>query len=414
MKYSDKEKILILSAGFGDGHKQVANAIGEAVESSLPHAEPINLDIMEWLHPHLYPISTYVYKRVIKRFPQVYSYLYKRTRERNSFSVKLNTLFTLGMGSMLEIIREINPSAVVSTYPFAAGIMSKLKEQGLIRIPIITIITDYTDHSYWIHPYTDQYIVGSEHVMQRLISLGVKPEKIHYTGIPVRQKFTTPQSRETLANKYGLNSQKFTILIMGGGDGFIGKGLSTFQALEKLPSEAQFIVVCGRNKKLRKQLEEEIKESRHTIRILGYCENVQELMAVSDMMISKPGGVTTSEAMAMELPLFIYRPLPGQEEDNANYLVKSGLAILAKNEQDLITKIEKAMKDTELLDTMKQQSRIYQTRTSALEAINVIVRSIHSAKKDRSFASHMDRVQAITELDLPSCLPLTAEQSFRN
>ncbi|MEK6453298.1 glycosyltransferase [Caldifermentibacillus hisashii] len=415
MNKKDKEKILILSAGFGDGHKQVANAIGEAVENSLPNFEPIHLDIMEWLHPHLYPISTYVYKRVIKRFPKVYSYLYKRTRERNSLSIKLNTLFTLGLGSMLKIIREMNPSAIVSTYPFAAGMMSKLKEQGLIHIPIITIITDFTDHSYWIHPYTDQYIVGSEDVMQRLISLGVEPDIIHCTGIPIRQKFNKAQSRKVLAQKYGLNSQSFTILIMGGGDGFIGKGLSTFQALEQLPKEVQIVVVCGRNKKLHKKLQEELKWSQHSIRIMGYCENVHELMAVSDVMISKPGGVTTSEAMAMELPLVIYRPLPGQEEDNANYLVNAGLAILAENEQDLLVKIERAMNHSDLLETMKQQSRILQSKTSALEAVDVIVHSINCARKARNIARFpMERVQAFNEIDLPSCLPFTAKHSFRN
>ncbi|NRD79297.1 1,2-diacylglycerol 3-glucosyltransferase [Bacillus sp. BRMEA1] len=411
MKMNEKDKILILSAGFGDGHKQVANAIGEAVELSLPNVEPINLDIMEWLHPHLYPLSTFVYKRVIKNFPQFYSYLYKRTRERNPLSIKLHTLFTLGMGSMLEIIREINPTAVVSTYPFAAGIMSKLKEQGLIDIPIVTVITDFTDHSYWLHPYTDQYIVGSEEVMQRLISLGIDSEKINYTGIPVRPKFTTSQPRELLARKYDLDPNQFTILIMGGGDGFIGKGVSTFQSLEQLPSGTQFIIICGRNKKLRKQLEEELKGTKHTFRIMGYCENVQELMAVSDLMISKPGGVTTSEAMAMELPLFIYRPLPGQEEDNARYLVKLGLAILVENEHDLVCKIGMALSDEQILKSMKQRSRIYQNKTSAIEALNVVVRSINRMKKERSYS--YDRIQ-VNEVDLPAYLPLTAEHSYRN
>lgn len=316
---------------------------------------------------------------------------------------------------MLEIIREMNPSAIVSTYPFAAGMMSKLKEQGLIHIPIITIITDFTDHSYWIHPYTDQYIVGSEDVMQRLISLGVEPDIIHCTGIPIRQKFNKAQSRKVLAQKYGLNSQSFTILIMGGGDGFIGKGLSTFQALEQLPKEVQIVVVCGRNKKLHKKLQEELKWSQHSIRIMGYCENVHELMAVSDVMISKPGGVTTSEAMAMELPLVIYRPLPGQEEDNANYLVNAGLAILAENEQDLLVKIERAMNHSDLLETMKQQSRILQSKTSALEAVDVIVHSINCARKARNIARFpMERVQAFNEIDLPSCLHFTAKHSFRN
>lgn len=251
--------------------------------------------------------------------------------------------------------------------------------------------------------------------MQRLISLGVEPDIIHCTGIPIRQKFNKAQSRKVLAQKYGLNSQNFTILIMGGGDGFIGKGLSTFQALEQLPKEVQIVVVCGRNKKLHKKLQEELKWSQHSIRIMGYCENVHELMAVSDVMISKPGGVTTSEAMAMELPLVIYRPLPGQEEDNANYLVNAGLAILAENEQDLLVKIERAMNHSDLLETMKQQSRILQSKTSALEAVDVIVHSINCARKARNIARFpMERVQAFNEIDLPSCLPFTAKHSFRN
>ncbi|MFJ7724790.1 hypothetical protein ACIQXV_01375 [Neobacillus sp. NPDC097160] len=124
MKDKKKDKILILSASFGAGHKQVANALKEAVNSKLPNVEPLIIDIMEWLHPYVYPISHYFYNRLIKMVPQVYSYLYKRTRERNVFSEKLNTLFTMGTYSMLDIIEKVQPIVVVSTYPFAAGIMS--------------------------------------------------------------------------------------------------------------------------------------------------------------------------------------------------------------------------------------------------------------------------------------------------
>lgn len=375
MNYREKDKILILSATFGEGHKQVANAISEAVDFSLPEVEPVILDIMHWLHPYLYPVSNYFYKKVIKKFPQVYSYLYRKTRESSPFSDKLNALFSLGMGSMLEILERINPKVVVSTYPFAAGIMSKLKEQGLINVPIVTIITDYTDHSYWIHPYTDQYVVGSEQVKDRLISLGVEQYKIKCTGIPIRQKFIQTQSREILALQYGLNSNTFTILVMGGGEGFIGKGLSTFQAFESLSTPIQFIIICGRNKKLQKKLEEELGTSKHKVLLMGFCENVNELMALSDLMISKPGGVTTSEALAMELPLLIYNPLPGQEEDNADYLVKSGLAILAENELDLIDKIHHMIHDSIPLLSMKLRTKLYQTKTSSFDALDVIIRT---------------------------------------
>nr|WP_248733348.1 glycosyltransferase [Neobacillus rhizosphaerae] len=381
MNDKKKDKILILSASFGDGHKQVANALSEAVQFTLPNVEPIILDIMEWLHPNLFPVSHYFYSRVIKRFPRVYSYLYNRTRERNPFSVKLNSFFTLGMGSMLDIIEEIQPSVVVSTYPFAAGIMSKLKENGLVNIPAVTIITDYTDHSYWIHPFTDQYIVGSKQVKDRLISHGVESHKIKHTGIPVRKKFVTTQSRECLAKKYNLNSNHFTLLIMGGGEGLIGKGISTFRALEKLSSPIQIIIVCGRNKNLKNQLGEKLSRSKHHILLLGYSENVNELMALSDLMISKPGGVTTSEAMAMELPLLVYHPLPGQEEDNANFLVESGLAMQAENDHDLIGKIESLIMDSKPLYRMKQRSRKYQSKTSSSDALKVIIQTRNCVKK---------------------------------
>ncbi len=383
MNDCEKEKILILSATFGDGHKQVAKAINEAIEFTLPNVEPIILDVMEWIHPSLYPVSNYFYRRIIKKFPQVYSYLYKRTREKNSFSVRLNTLFTVGMGSMLEILEKINPSVVVSTYPFASSIMSKLKEQGLIDIPFVTIITDYTDHSFWIHPYTDQYIVGSNQIRDRLICLGVESHKINNTGIPICQKFLKHQSRSILAPKYGLNSNKFTILVMGGGDGFIGKGLSSFQAFEGLALQVQFIIICGRNKRLRKQIEEELKTSKHNFLVTGYCDCVNEMMAISDLLISKPGGVTISEAMAMELPLLIYNPLPGQEEDNATFLVDAGLAFRAENEKELITKIHSIIYDSIPLLSMKQKTRKYQTKTASIDALDIILRTANRGRKDQ-------------------------------
>ena len=381
MNDNEKDKILILSATFGDGHKQVAKAISEAVEYTLPNASPIILDIMEWIHPYLYPVSLFVYKRGIKRFPQVYSYFYKKTRVKNSFSTKLNSLFTFGLQTMLEVIQRIKPRVVVSTYPFAAGIISKLKEQGLINIPAVTIITDYTDHSYWVHPYTDLYIVGSNQVRDRLISQGIEDDKIKNTGIPVRQRFIESQPRELLLEKYGMNSNKFTVLLMGGGDGFIGKGRSTFRALESVSQTLQLIIVCGRNKKLKKQLELELKDYKHDVLLLGFCENIQELMAISDLMITKPGGVTTSEALAMGLPLLIYHPLPGQEEDNAEFLWKSGLAFLAKTENDLILKIESILNDSRDLKSMQKLTEPYQTRTSSFDALNVIVQAINIEQK---------------------------------
>ncbi|MEH7160360.1 MGDG synthase family glycosyltransferase [Priestia megaterium] len=378
MNNREKDKYLILSATFGEGHKQVANAISEAVNDMVADAEPITMDIMEWIHPNLYPISHYIYKKSIKKFPQVYSFLYKKTRVKNSFSIKLNSIFLSGMQTVLKIIQEIKPKVVVSTYPFAAGIISKLKEQGLIDIPAVTIITDYTDHSYWIHPYTDQYVVGSAQLRDQLIALGVEADKIKNTGIPVRKRFMDVLPKDLLLDKYMINPNMFTLLIMGGGDGFFGKGISTFKALESISTPIQLFIVCGKNKKLKTQLEWELKDSKHEVRILGYCEKVEELMAISDLMISKPGGVTTSEATAMDLPILIYHSLPGQEEDNADYLCRSGFALSAESEKELIAQVENLVCDSAPLKWMKQRMRKSQTKTSSIDALHVIVGAARS------------------------------------
>lgn len=371
MKYREKDKILILSANFGDGHKQVANAISEAVHDTLADAEPIIIDIMEWIHPHSYPISQYLYTSGIKKFPQLYGFFYQKTRVKSSFSITLNSFFLIGMHAMSTIIQEYNPKVVVSTYPLAAGIISKLKKHGQIDIPAVTIITDYTDHSYWIHPFTDQYVVGASQIRDRIISLGVEEFKIKHSGIPVRKRFIETQSKELLIEKYQLDPHKFTILIMGGGEGFIKP--STFQAMESVNQALQLIIVCGRNVKLKKQLEQGLQDSKHDIRVMGYCEHVQELMAISDIMISKPGGVTISEAMAMELPLLIYNGLPGQEEDNADYLKQEGLAFLAASEKDLIGIINSVVRDSKPLKKMKQRIKQHQKKPSSLAALDVIV-----------------------------------------
>ncbi|WP_042461972.1 MGDG synthase family glycosyltransferase [Neobacillus dielmonensis] len=373
MKSVEKDKYLILSATFGDGHKQVANAISEAIEYMLADAEPVTMDVMEWIHPYLYPISRYLYKRGIAKFPQLYSFFYQKTRIRNALSDKLNSLFLVGMQSMLKIIQAIEPKVVVSTYPFAAGIISKLKEQRLIDIPAVTIITDFTDHSYWIYPGTDQYIVASTEVRDRLISLGVEEYKIKHTGIPIRKRFLEVDPRDILLKKYQVHHNQFTLLIMGGGDGFFGKEHSIFQSLEGLSIPIQVFIVCGKNTKLKHQLDWELKGSKHDVRILGYCDNVQELMAISDLMISKPGGVTISEALAMELPLLIYHSLPGQEEDNANYLTQSGFALIAKSKKELIDLVENLIQDSAPLQLMKQRIKKAQTKTSSSDALRVIV-----------------------------------------
>ncbi|MBU8918419.1 glycosyltransferase [Bacillus sp. FJAT-29953] len=368
-----KEKILILTGNYGDGHIQVANALNEAIQIRFPDLEPVVFDFMEWVHPYSNQVSRFIYLQGVKKFPQVYGYIYQKTRRVNTFSKMMKTILSTGLGRMKKLLEEVEPTVVVSTFPLAAAVMSKLKSFGLTDIPTVTTITDHTDHSCWIYPYTDQYIVGSKLVRDALISLGVEKKRIAHTGIPIRQQFSQTFKREEICEKYGLDPQMPTVLVMGGGCGMIGDGSSTIQEFDALPQPIQLIVVCGHNEKLRLQLKEKLKNSKHRIHLTGYIDYVHELMAISDLMITKPGGVTTFEAIAMELPMLLYKPIPGQEQDNAKFLVRSGVAVQAKTDRDLTNQLSKLLSTPKLLHQMRESSKQFHPKESSIASVEIIL-----------------------------------------
>lgn len=367
-------KVLILTSGYGDGHQQAANAIHRAAQLYGQNVETVVMDFMEWVHPFIHPISRYVYIQGVKKFPSLYGYMYQKTRYSHP-STLLKALHQVGLRKMLGLLKEIQPTSVVSTFPLAAAAMSLLKSKGLTDLHTVTVITDHTDHSYWIHPYTDLYIVGSERVAIALNRLGIPYSHISTTGIPIRPEFMGSHDRQALKKKHGLNPYLPTVLVMGGGCGMIGDGRSSLEMIETLPSEIQLIIVCGRNQKLLKQLTEQFRFSKHHVRIIGYVDHIHEFMAASDLLITKPGGLTTSEAIASELPMLFYKPLPGQEEDNAKYLLRIGVALRAKNESDLVEKMTKILCNPELLQKMKAKTKAFHARNAACDALNAIVAS---------------------------------------
>ncbi|PGZ94966.1 1,2-diacylglycerol 3-glucosyltransferase [Bacillus pseudomycoides] len=373
MEVVSKEKILILTGNYGDGHIQVAQALHEAIQIRFPTLEPVIFDFMQWVHPYSNHVSRFLFLQGVKKFPQVYGYIYQKTRRANTLSNLIKTVFSTGLRRSLKLIEEVQPTVVVSTFPLSAAVMSKLKSYGLTDIPTVTTITDHTDHSCWIYPFTDQYIVGSSIVRDSLIHLGVKENRIAHTGIPIRQQFSQSFEREEIFEKYGLDPHIPTVLVMGGGYGMIGDGSSTFQEFDALSQPIQFIIVCGHNEKLRMQLKEKLKDSKHHIHLTGYINYVHELMAISDLMITKPGGVTTFEAIAMELPILLYKPIPGQEQDNAKFLVRSGVAIQAKTDRDLTDHLSKLLSNVELLQQMRENSKQFHPKESAFASVEVIM-----------------------------------------
>jgi processive 1,2-diacylglycerol beta-glucosyltransferase len=365
-------KILILSGRFGEGHNQVAKAIQEAVGIQFPDVETSVVDFVQWAYPKLFPISHRIYIKSIKTFPKLYGYIYKKTYDAGSFSKKINPLLLQGIGKMLTLLRTEKPSIVVSTFPFSSYLLSKLKELELTNVPLVTVITDHTHHNYWLHPCIDQYIVDSKNTKEELIRAGIPPEKVASTGIPIRTNFTQKSNCKELLEKYQVEPDLPTVLIMGGGEGLIGKGLLTNKTLNKIPYKLQFIIVCGHNCKLQEHLGNELYQSQHSIKLMGYMETVDELMAISDILVTKPGGVTTTEALAMKLPMLLYKPMPGQEQDNAHFLLNAGVAVQANNPKELVSQLLELLANKQYLSWMKQNAKNIQAEKAVFFALDII------------------------------------------
>jgi processive 1,2-diacylglycerol beta-glucosyltransferase len=372
MKY---KKILILSGNYGHGHQQAANAIFESLRSIQPGVEGVLVDFMELTHPYVHPVSRYLFLKGMKKLPSAYGYLYSKTRNENAFSTMLKKFNRYGLGGLLKLLHTIQPSVVISTFPLAAGAMSVQKEYGQSDAHTATIITDHTDHNSWVYPYTDQYLVGSDYVKRGLEKYSIPSHKISVTGIPIRSAFSKTYDRDVLFHKHALDPSLPTLLLMGGGCGLFEEGQSLMRALETLPFQLQYFVVCGRNLELQQQLTKELKHSKHRVHIKGFVDYVHELMSVADLMVTKPGGLTISEGLAMELPMILYKPLPGQEEDNAQFLLQSGAAMTADHTQELIEKIAESLQTSERLHSLMEKSRYLQRKTASDDVVHAVLQA---------------------------------------
>lgn len=349
-------RILILSGPLGHGHLQTARSIVEASQLIRQNIEIDVIDYMEVVSPYLHHVGAFCYATWVRTFPNMYGFLYQRTRRENFMLKEAKRIRESSLQALLRLIEERQPSVIVSTFPHAAVAVSKLKQRGDITCPTATIITDYTDHSLWINPGTDRYLVGSLNVEKALRQRGIPRSAIEVTGIPVRPSFYKSYDRMELRMKYALDEQKLTILLMGGGWGMIPQNLLRMLKRDEWKHRVQFVVICGANEKLRAKMLQIAADSEVSITVLGYVKQIHEWMACADLMVSKPGGISTSEALTMQLPLLLYKALPGQEEDNVQELQHTGMAVYAPTEEAL---------EHELMDMIHYPSRLFEMRQCA-------------------------------------------------
>ncbi|HZK54919.1 MAG TPA: glycosyltransferase [Desulfosporosinus sp.] len=325
-------RILVFSAGFGNGHFRAAEAVIEGLRIKEPNADIIHLDFGDFLSRWVNTMVKNVYIEMIKHTPKLWGKLYYKTARLQPESRLQRFLKQLGRSDFLKYIQAFAPDLIVCTHPTVSSILAQLRYEQILQVPVITVITDYAVHSHWVHPGVDRYMVACEEVKESLVSWGIKESSILVTGIPVSPKFEVEMDREHLMNELGFNPIIPTFLVMGAyGDSKSAKKICKELADSLIP--VQCIIICGKNNTLYRSLGKVIEQSLNPMVRFGYVQNVEELMSVSHLIVTKAGGLTVSEALTKHLPLVIFKPIPGQEEENAHFVQRIGAGHVVATEK---------------------------------------------------------------------------------
>jgi processive 1,2-diacylglycerol beta-glucosyltransferase len=317
-----KKRVLLLSEGFGSGHTRAAHALSVALRRLSPTLSTRVIELGPFLHPTIAPLIFTAYRKTISSTPKLYGKLY-----RNQYKKSLNRFAQLALHRLFyaqtaEIIRQLQPDAIVCTHPFPSIIVSRLKRAGL-DVPLCTVITDYDAHGTWISSEVNMYYVSSIDVRRKLMEHGIGEERIQVTGIPIHPNFWRSHNRDEVRDSLGLR-QIPTVMIMGGGWGMMNTE-EMYRYIATWRDQIQFLFCLGSNNKTKVRMAEDPLFNHPNIRLLGYTNEIDKLMDASDLLITKPGGMTCTEAMAKGLPMLFYDAIPGQEEENCQFFIHHGL-----------------------------------------------------------------------------------------
>jgi len=333
-------KILFISAPVGAGHIKAAQAVSSALCKHNIEIETKMANVFDFFSPAIGQSILKVYLKILELFPQLYGMAYSWGNESKLALAGRKIISGYLARRMEKYILEYNPAVIVCTHATPAGLVAHLLKNKKVNMTVVAVVTDFVVHRLWIYPEIHHYIVANAAMREFLVKYGIKNNNIEVMGIPVDEKFSILPDKQQIVRELQFKPNVKTILIMGGGGGMLPMD-DIVLCCEKIDIELQIIVVTGNNKSIYNKLVNLQPRLRNAVRILGYVNNINELMAVSDLIISKPGGMTCAETLCRGLPMVIYRPIPGQEEANTNYLVKCQAAVRADSLEEIQMIIKK-------------------------------------------------------------------------
>jgi processive 1,2-diacylglycerol beta-glucosyltransferase len=365
------KKVLLLYISEHSGHHCATNAIERALHSLDGSVQTMNLNSFNYTNPILEKIINRAYMGVVKRKPEIWDYLYdnpevlRKTQKLREIFHRFNT------GKMKPLLDDFKPSAVVCTQAFPCGMVADYKKSYGLQVPLVGVLTDYAPHSYWIYNNVDRYIVPSEETGKKLSGNGIDPAKILSFGIPIEPRFCSSSRKDEIVLKeLGFLSDKPCVLIMGGTQG-LGPIKDLVRAIDHSTTDLQTIIVCGTNKRLYGWLSR--RRFKKKTAVFPYTKNVDELMQVSSLIITKAGGITTAEALAKGVPMLIVHPLPGQEAMNTRFLLNEGVAVKAECPDDAAVVLEELLYNQDKLADMRRKALALARPSSSVDIARMVL-----------------------------------------
>lgn len=374
------KRILILYAAYGGGHFSAAKSIKKCLDDNY-NVETEMVDCIEYINKVLNKLTTEAYKEMARKAPNLWGKVYSNSQKGMLGHVSSRTNKVMAI-KLKNLIKEKNPDLVISTHPFSSQMISYLKRKRKISCKLVTILTDFAPHEQWLigYEYTDGYFVSNDNMKKYLQEFGINNNKIYITGIPLSDRFFEKFDRDEIFSEFELDKNNPVILFFGGGEFGLGKDkpVQILDALIHNLHTCQIVAISGKNPKMNANFKKLVEEtdSKDRIRVLDYTNKVPELMSISSIVVTKPGGLTTSESLASDLPMLIINPIPGQEEENAEFLEAHNVAVWLKKNDDPNKVINDLFKNPEKLEQMKKNAKLLAKKNSTKDICNIIMNNI--------------------------------------
>ena len=351
-----KQRVLILSASAGTGHIRAAQALEKEFLKDERVGAVRHEDALKFTNKIFREAYSTLYMKLVRDAPNILGWAYRASDEPWKTDRLRLQFERLNTGPLVKMIQEFNPQITVCTHFTPAGIIAHLITRGDLKTRLAIVVTDFDCHAMWLSRTFDRYFVALEETKAHLEALGLPGERITVSGIPIDAHFGQAIDRRAMRIAYGLDAEKTTLLLSAGALG-VGPTELIVEQLKRLRADTQTVVICGKSEEVKARVTAAVGEARGQFLVLGYSDRMDELMRMSDLFIGKPGGLTSSEAMACGLPMMIFSPIPGQEERNADHLLEEGAGLRCNELTTMPFKIDRLLANPSRLVAMSEAAR---------------------------------------------------------